>query len=196
MDGVVLSGPKAHLLGHVRSLRHSRDGDIETKYQMRRLAQDSGKYLSSLHNIYDLTLHNTRVEHISEDAFCACFSAFRGALTSLFLDTCVTSFSAFVTLVDYFPNITTLKLSLFALEPDEGPIPPLSRPLRGKVHVRRAHANRLEFFNRFSKLHLEYEELIIDSPFVFVETEFLESALQISASTVKFLRVTAELGRK
>ena len=37
-----------------------------------------------------------------------------------------------------FPNITTLRLGLFSVEPDEGLIPWLSRPLRGRIclHVR------------------------------------------------------------
>ena len=186
MNGVVHSGSKAHLLGHVRSLRHSR-GNWETKYQLRDLAQDSGEYLSALPNIHDLTLYNTGIEHISEDTFCACFSAFRETLTFLSLDTCATLFSAFVTLVDYFPSLMTLQLYSLAPGPDEGPVPSLSRPLRGKAHVRRAQDNCLEFLNRFSELDLEYEELIIDSLFLFVETKFLESALQISASAVKFL---------
>ena len=54
-------------------------------------------------------------------------------------------------------------------------------------------ASHLEFFDRFAELGLEYEELLLDSPFLSVSTKFLESALQISSSTVKFLRLTAEL---
>ena len=97
-----------------------------------------------------------------------------------------------MTLVDYFPNIATLELRSFALEPDGGPIPPLSRPLRGKVHIHRV-SNHLEFLDRFAKLDLEYEGLVIHSPSFFRSTKFVEGALRISANTVAFLSLTAEL---
>ena len=190
MKGVVLSRAKAQLLEHVHSLRHSRG----LGYRMRKLPRDSGKYLSALHNLHTLALYDTRVERISEAKFRTCFSAFRETLTHLTLETFTTSFSAFVTLVDYFPNITTLRLHLFALDLDRGPVPSLSRPLRGKLHVREVQVNCLEFLDRFAKLDQGYEELVIDtSLLLFMGTRFVASALQISTSTVKFLRLTAEL---
>ena len=196
MGGVVLSESKARLLGCVRSLWHRRGLDSRIKYQMRHLAQDSGEYFSALHNIRNLTFFNTRIEHISEDQFRICFSAFRDTLTHLSLDAFATSFSAFMTLVGYFPNITTLELRSFELEPDEGPVPSLSRPLRGKLCIRDIHDHCLEFLDRFAKLDLEYEELVIDASFLFIptpESRFLESALRISTGAVKFLRLTVEL---
>ena len=194
INGVVLPGPKVHLLEHVRSLWHRRDLDSGTRYRMQDLVRDSGTYLSALRNLHILTLFKIRVEHISEDQFHTCFSAFRGTLTYLSLDTFATSFSAFVTLVDYFPNVRTLRLGLTELEPDERPIPPLSRPLRGKLLVHHVRSNSLKFLDQFAELDLEYEELIIGSlPSLFMRTRFLESALQISTNTVKFLRLTAEL---
>ena len=158
---------------------------------MRDLAQDSGKYLSALRNLRSLTLSNIRVQHINEEEFRVCFSAFRETLTYLSLWNSITSFSAFVTLVDYFPNIRTLQLCWLAPEPDEGPVPPLSRPLRGKVHIHHFRSHSTEFLNRFAKLDMEYEELVITfSPLA--ETVFMEGALQISANTVEFLRLNAE----
>jgi len=158
---------------------------------MRDLPQDSGEYLSALHNLHSLTLFNTRIEHIPKDQFHTCFSAFRGTLTCLSLKVINTSFSAFVTLVDYFPNIRTLQLRPFVLEPDEGPAPSLSRPLRGKLHVGRVQLDNLEFFNEFAKLKLDYEELSVG--FLSTETEFLGSVFQMSANTVKCLKLTTEL---
>jgi len=123
--------------------------------------------------------------------FHTCFSTFRGTLTYLSLENFSTSFSAFVTLVDYFPNIRTLQLHSFVLEPDEGPVPSLSRPLRGRLHIEYVLPDRLEFFNKFAKLELEYEELRVDS--LDAGTEFLESALQISTNTIKYLKLATEL---
>ena len=185
MSGVVLPGSKTHLLEYVRSLWHCRDA-YTTIYQMQDLPQDSGKYLSALHNVHTLTLWNTKVEYVSEGGFSTYFSAFRETLTDLSLEIFTTSFSTFVTLVDFFPNITALQLHSLTLEPDEGPVPTLSRPLRGKAHLRDIPP---EFFNRFAKLDLEYEELVINSSRT--EVSRLEGAFQISANTVKFLRLTA-----
>ena len=189
MGGVALFGSNAPLLGYVRSLSHSRG----PYYEMGHLPRDSGDYLSALHNLRSLKLRYIRVEHISGDEFRTCFSAFRESLTCLFLDNFATSFSLFVTLADYFPNMTTLELRPLILEPDGGPVPSLSRPLWGKLRVHGDGTDALVFLNRVSKLDMEYEELVLDaSLFMYAETHFVESGLQISPSTVKCLRLTIE----
>ena len=172
MDGVVLSGSKSRLLEHVRSLLHCR-GDFGVKYRMRDLPNDSGEYLSALCDVHSLILLNTTVEHT----------------------TFATLFSAFVTLVDYFPNITSLELDSLELEPDEGLVPSLSRPLRGKAHIHFAdyvQDDCLEFYDRFAKLNPEYEEVVVNSSCV-LDKKPLRIVLQMSTSTVKFLRLTTEL---
>jgi hypothetical protein len=119
INGVVLSDSKSHLLRHVRSfVQFFRRSD--GKYPMRNLLRDSGQYLSALHNIHSLALHGITLEHIGDEAFHGCFSAFRETLTELTLGFFVTSFSVFVTLIAYFPNATTLRLALFGLRSDEG----------------------------------------------------------------------------
>jgi len=140
-------------------------------------------------------LLNTRAEHIDKGQFRICFSAFRETLTHLSLEAVATSIGAFVALVDYFPITTTPQLRPPVLEPDEGPVPSLSRPFRGKLEVRCFQDDRLEFFDRFAELDLEYEELVIapSAPFTHEETKSLESTLQISTSTVKFLRLVNEI---
>jgi len=79
-----------------------------------------------MRNIRSLTMVNIRVEHISEEGFHTGFSAFRETLTFLFLEFFSTSFSAFVTLIDYFPNIAALRLRSLVFEPDEGSVPTLT----------------------------------------------------------------------
>ena len=135
-----------------------------------------------------------RVDQVGGEGFRTCFSAFRETLTYLSLDTFITSFSAFVTLVDYFPNTRTLRLRLFELEPDKELVPALSRPLRGKVYVQYLDNNSSEFYDRFAKLDQEYEELTIDTSSLsaFAKTKCLGSALQISTASVKFLRLIDE----
>ena len=189
------AGSETHILEYVRSLSHSRGLGTRNKYRMGNLAQDSGEYLSALHKLHSLELLKIHIEHINKAEFRTCFSAFRETLTTLSLDTIATSFGAFVTLVDYFPNVTSLQLRSVDLEPDEGPVPPLSRPLRGKVHLHHIRPHRLDFFRVFAELELEYEELVIDSSSP-MRTIFLEIALQISTSTVKYLRLIADYRRE
>ena len=207
MNSVVRSGSKARLLGHVGSLWHTRDGGWHTRdpggwhfgranYPMGYLTRDSGEYLSALRNLHSLTLLKITVQHISEGEYRTCFSAFRETLTYLSLDTFITPFSAFATLVDYFPNIKTLRLQSFQLDPDQVPVPPLSRPLRGELRIYEDHPICLEFLDRFAKLDLEYEELIIGSSSPAIGTEFVKRALQISARTAKYLRFASQLDRE
>ena len=197
MNSVVHPRPKIHLLQHVRSLHHHPgENNIGVRYSIRNLPTDSGEYLSTLCGLRSLTLINHKIEPISEEGFHTCFLAFRETLTDLNLWIFSTSFSMFVILVDYFPNITTLQLGpKFSLKLDEGPTPPLSRPLRGKITIRDTNPSCLEFFNRLAKLDLEYEGLAIEYC-VGMETKFLESLLQISASTVKYLRLPFILQRE
>ena len=192
MNGPVLSRSKTRLLGYVRSLRYSRVPHIGMEYQIGDLKRDPGECFSALRNLRALTLAEVTVEHVGEEGFRTRFSAFRETLTRLSLYSFDMSFSAFVALVDYFPNITTLRLDLFEPEPDEGTVPSLSRPLRGKLHIHEVPHYRLEFHERFAELDLEYEELVISSSFFAAETEFVKSALRISPSTVKFLRLDVE----
>jgi len=195
MNGVVLSESKTHLLGHVRSLRHYPCTPDAGSYPMRNFPKDSGEYLSALCNIRSLELANIRIENIGEEGFHTCFSAFRETLTDLTLMVFVTSFSAFVTLVDYFPNITTLRLSMLTMDPEEGPVPSLSRPLRGKISLCYIHPGCVEFFDRLAGLDPEYEELVLDTC-LSMDTKLLESILQLGASAVKYLRLTTQLQRK
>lgn len=195
IKGVVLSRSKTRLLGYVRSLWYHRVQSFKDKYRMRDLAQDSAEYLSALCNLRSLTVQNTWVEHISEEGYRSCFSAFRGTLTYLSLDSSVTSFSAFAALVDYFPNIRTLLLYSLTLKPDDGPVPTSSRPLRGKAHIHVQHHD-LEFFDRLAELNPEYEELVIDAIYHQPGGRSLERILRISPSTVKILRLVAQLSRE
>ena len=190
MNNVVRSGSKAHLLGYVRSLQHNRMLKSRAEYPTRNLSRDSGEYLSALRNLRSFSVYYLKIEHISGEDFRTCFSAFRETLKFLSLENITTSFSAFVPLVDYFPNITTLEIRCPEIEPDEEPVPSLSRPLRGKVlvRIRLVPDNFPEFLDQFAKLDLEYEKLEISCAFA-METPCLESALRISPNTVKYLQL-------
>ena len=124
MANIVLNRSKARLLGYVHSLTYSH----QWSFQLQDLMQDCGEFFSALHNLRSLMFYNIRVEHCGGGGFPARFSPFRETLTHLSLSIFSMSFSAFVTLVGYFPNLTTLSLDWFMLGSDEGPAPSLSRP--------------------------------------------------------------------
>lgn len=102
---------------------------------MKYLPRDSGEYLSALCNLHSLDFVHSIAEPITEEGFHTRFSAFREAPTELSLQFTLTSSNMFVTLIDYFPNVTTVRLGPFSLNLDEVPVLPLSRPLRGKVPI-------------------------------------------------------------
>ena len=187
MDGVASSGSKSHLLKYVRSMW----------YRCPTLVAETSYWMQNLHNVHSFDLFGIKIGNISEREYQTCFSAFRETLTNLTLDDFDTSFSAFVTLVDYFPNITTLQLHSFEVKPDEGPVPPLSRPFRGRLCIHCFEDDYVEFFDRLAKLDPQYEELVIGSEFSSdIGTELAESLYQIGANTVKYLRLTADLERE
>jgi len=186
MDGVVLSRSKARLLERVRWL-------LLGQCRMQDLSQDHGEYLPAVCNVRGLSLYRARAEYINQAQFHACFSAFRGTITFLSIEWIVMSFDAFVALVDYFPDLRTLVLRNFELEPDKGPVPSLSRPLRGTLCVHSSLSSPSKLLSRFAKLDLEYEVLLIDSSNHFRDPVFLGAALQISPNTVKILKMTDKL---
>ena len=194
MDSVALPNPQSHVLRYVRSFSLGSDG--ETEFSMENLAMNSGGYLAALHNLRSLTLIDISIVPIGEEAFHTCFSAFRESLTELSLEFFSASFSMFVALVGYFPNVTTLRLELFALHPYEGPVPPLSRPLRGELYLRWTNSYWQEFVNRFSKLNLEYDRIVVDFGLLTVGAEALETSLQLNTSGLKCLRLEARLQRE
>ena len=129
----------------------------------------------------------------SGQEFRTCFSAFRETLAELAIRFFSTSFSAFVALVNYFPNITTLRLGSFSLRHDEEPAPLLSRPLRGKIYIHYTHQDqRWDFVDRLAKLEMEYDRLVIESRFI-LRPEVLEGNLRLSPSTVRYLKLASSV---
>ena len=88
----------------------------------------------------------------------------------------------------------TLSLDWVVLESDEGPVPSLSRPLRGKLCVYEVEPYCSKFLDRFVELDLEYEELLLDC--YYLGTLLMERLLRISPSTVKFLRLVSGFHRE
>lgn len=53
----------------------------------------------------------------------------------------------------------------------------------------RNQTDHLEFLDRFAKLDLEYDELVVRPLTISLEMRSLQAALQINPSTIKFLKL-------
>ena len=74
---------------------------------------------------------------------------------------------SFIALVDYFPNLRNLELLSLSFEDGNINSPPLSRPLRGKLHFYLSEEEYLiALSNWFAGLEVEYEELVVDVGYV------------------------------
>lgn len=189
MNDIVHPQPKTHLLRYVRSLT-CYFGLEGIRCPMVLLLRDSGEHLSTLEN---LSLHEVTV-YIEKKQLNSCFSGFRETLTSFSLRSVAMSFSMFVTVIGYFPNITTLRLGSFTLRPDERPVPPLPRPLRGRIYLYDI-GSRWRFIDRLAELDLEYSGLIVQFHSSVV-TEHFNRMLRLSEKTVKYLRLDLRFGRE
>lgn len=87
------------------------------------------------------------------------FSAFQHTLTSLYLDSCRVTSSALITVINYFPGLMDLNLFALTYDVDGSLTPPLSRPLRGKLHIGEARTEDRALFNKLSNPPPELDEL-------------------------------------
>ncbi|KAF9645177.1 hypothetical protein BDM02DRAFT_3120599 [Thelephora ganbajun] len=151
-----ISPTNTGLLHHVRSLTYYRIGGDEATdsrcgvYALR-------DYLPSFFQLQRLILCLTNIEPTICDHL-EWFSAFQHTLSSLLLARVSVTWSAFVALVGYFPNLRDLDIFEASFQVDGRPIPPLPRALRGKLSM--ISRRVMEFpIDRFVGLKLEYEEL-------------------------------------
>jgi len=119
-------------------------------------------YLPSLYNLESLVLS---LMHLRVDfSQIKNFSAFRLTLSSLSLRNCHLSTYVLITLVNYFPNLVDLELRIPIYVGDYHRVPPLSRPLHGRLSVQTCGIN-LPLFDELSDLPPELDELFLGGGF-------------------------------
>jgi hypothetical protein len=112
------------------------------------------------------------------------FSAFQHTLSSLSIREGSITWSAFVSLVGYFPNLRDLKILLMSFEVDSRPAPRPIGPLRGRLSVELREGESTDLFaDWFPALRLEYEELEISQ-------DFGHRFLTTIAHSLKYLKLT------
>ena len=118
-------------------------------------------YLPSLCQLRALTFSDLHIEPtISENL--EIFTAFRQTLSSLSFNQVRITWSAFVALIGYFPNLRKLDVQMSWFMVDDSPVPQLSHVLRGTLLVSNYRFIDTEpFIDRLHTLKPEFDELVI-----------------------------------
>jgi hypothetical protein len=152
-----ISPTNAGLLHHIRSLTLS----LRTPYIHGGIfiLRD---YLPSLCQLQALTLSNTDIEPVIPEHL-DLFSAFQHTLSSLTLMQVSITWSAFVTLVGFFPGLRNFCLRRLSFEVDDRPVPQTPHVLRGGLLLELPPTKDSggSFIDLFPGLRQEYEELVI-----------------------------------
>jgi hypothetical protein len=118
-------------------------------------------YFPSFCQLRTLTFCNVVVEPTIHEHL-GLFSAFQHMLSSLSLARVSITWSAFVTLVGYFPHLRNLNIRSPSFRVDDIPVPQLPRPLRGRLIIEPFRGDGMDFFSQlFPELRPEHEELVI-----------------------------------
>ena len=155
-----ISPANLELLHHVRSLTYTIDPTARLRFPAHHI-DSLDDYLPSFHNLESLVLSSMDLQSDIPQQV-ENFAAFRLTLSSLSLWDCYLSPCALITIVNCFPDIVDLQLRALMHTEDHEPIPPLSRPLRGKFSVLAFRSHDLPVLNRLSDLPPELDELVID----------------------------------
>lgn len=90
------------------------------------------------------------------------FSAFQHTLGCIRLESCEVTPGAFVTLINYFPNLKELHLGALYYHKEEEQVPPLSQPLLERISVVGFNnPNNIDLLEQLSELGLKFEEVVI-----------------------------------
>lgn len=148
---------KSEPLNHVRSLHYFAE-EPGFRYSHQRVDVPI-RWLRSFHQLHTLTLSNLHARyHFSPDIF----SAFQHNLSSLSLVGLRLPWSAFVTLIDYFPNLRDLKVHNPNFNGSDSRPETPSRSLRGVLSLTGLTDHAIKIFsNEISGMPVEYDTLKI-----------------------------------
>jgi len=183
-----ISPANLELLRHVRSFAYILDHTAWLRFPAYR-TDSLGDYLPSLRNLESLVLSSMDLQSdISQQV--ENFSAFRHTLSSISLWECRISPGALVTVVNYFPNLVNLQLRASTQAADHEPVPPLLRPLRGRLSVQKLRDHHLPVLDRLSDLPPELDELVLGGAIAY------DHIVATYARSVKRLRLLGGFERK
>jgi hypothetical protein len=179
-----ISPTNVELLGHVRMLSYT-GYPWETIGPVHLTLRD---YFPSFRQLRRLTLCFTRTSSFPQQT--ELFSAFQHTLSEICLWDCSITRSAFVALINYFPNLTCLHLRSLDSRQDDEPIGPLSRPMFKKLHATPWTMATMDLPDELSKLGLRFEEVVISSAVPSANwLDFVKGVIDAFGASAKHLRI-------
>ena len=155
-----ISPTNAELLRHVRELAYVIKGKHGSWHPPCRIGDDLRAYLPSFSRLQRLDFGYVDIEPTILDH--ANLFTFQHALSSLLLVRVSITWTGFVTLLGYFPNLMNLKVREVSFGADICPPPHLPCALRGRLLVRCVkERDPVPFIDQFVGQKLEYEELVV-----------------------------------
>ena len=185
-----ISPANAELLGHVRVLSYVQSW-VYPKRVIGPADHTLREYFPSFRQLRHFNLNST-FSHVSSPLQqLDLSSAFQHTLSDISLAGCSTTKSAFVTLINYFPNLIRLHLRHINYHKEDEPVPPLSRLHLKKLSVIEWSADSLDLIDELSELGLNFEEVVVsDSVFPGPSSsEFSNRVVNAFGATTKCLRL-------
>ena len=185
-----VSPANAVLLGHVRRLWCGEypKGEIEPVHRALRDYFPSFRQLSHFTLFYaHVSLRSLRIE---------LFSAFQHSLSTISLMGCSITKHAFVTFINYFPNLAHLYLHRLNCRKISGTTPSLSRLLFKSLYVNEGPPGILFLLEELSRSGLRFDELTIGSLTLPTSPEFSRRVVEIFGAHAKLLRIRDSPERK
>ena len=170
------------LLGQIRQFSYKEYPKAETEPAHCTLRD----YFPSFRQLRHLTLlfasfqpHHTKL-----------FSTFQHSLSTISLSGCSITKNAFVTLINYFPNLAHLHLRGLSCHEKDEPSLPLSRLLFKSLYVTVWRADSLFLLDELSRSGLRFEEVIVSGMIPKPSwPEFTRRVVGIFGAHVKYLRI-------
>ena len=159
-----ISPTNTGLLRHVRSLSYCASGEEDQRlHQLGIHLFQFQDHLSSMCQLRALAFSQMILDWTLPGRL-GMFSAFQHALSSLQLVRVSITWSAFASLVGYFPNLRNLLISYTSFTMDYQPVPRPSHALHGKLSLWVGHPHVQEagfLVGHFLELKPEYEEVAL-----------------------------------
>jgi len=181
-----VSPTNVELLGHVRSLTYVMDPDPPAT--IKPLHDALRDYLPSFHQLRCLKLfaYTTLLPQQIET-----FSPFQHTLSHVTLSIGSVTIRALITLINYFPNLVSLCFSGNRCDKEDGPFPPLSRPLFKDLLVSECCADVPELFDDLSELGLRFDKIVIQQVVILPTwPEFAKRVADAFGANAKFLTLS------
>ena len=185
-----ISPNNTELLGHVRSFHYWAPSPDPPRLPSPSHIDGPIRYLLSFRQLRTLTLSSMRIEPTFSQQV-NIFSAFQHTLSSLSIWAISLPWSAFIALIDYFPNLRNLEICNLHYHKDDRQSTTLSRPLLGGLSIIHFTTEALAAFSdQLPRMQVAYDELtIFDNRFLPSATEYYQLIINSCGKSLLHLNI-------